>query len=263
MSLRKSLAFIVIALLSSISIVNVSGQEVVKQYFPAIDNGRYFVWDTNITQNLTMLKTCSIETRGEKMIIDNYTETETIVQIFITVCSWRYIDGEITDIGNATFIYNIPKEELENYSDIQCRLFNTKNLYKSLRHYLEGLSGFFITNNSNFTLSIHDGFYVYSGMNRSVLVGLLEGYTASDEFTHARYIVDKEYGVVLEREFWRIKNSTAVKTQQFDVIERMVLRDTNLFEITPASKQTVFLAIVIIAIVCTVIALISWLKRKW
>lgn len=252
MSLRKSLAFIVIALLSSISIVNVSGQEVVKQYFPAIDNNRYFVWDTNTTQNLTMLRTCSIETRGEKMIIDNYTETETIVQIFITVCSWRYIDGEITDIGNATFIYNIPKEELENYSHIQCRLFNTKNLYESLRHYLEGLSGFFITNNSNFTLSIHDGFYVYSGMNRSVLVGLLEGYTASDEFTHAKYIVDKEYGVVLEREFWRIRNSTAVKTRQFDVIERMVLRDTNLFIAKNNDQYIVYgfvLAVVIIALV--------------
>jgi len=117
---------------------------------------------------------------------------------------------------------------------------------------LEGLSGFFITNNSNFTLSIHDGFYVYSGMNRSVLVGLLEGYTASDEFTHAKYIVDKEYGVVLEREFWRIRNSTAVKTRQFDVIERMVLRDTNLFIAKNNDQYIVYgfvLAVVIIALV--------------
>jgi len=256
MSLRKSLAFIVIVLLSSVSIVNVSGQEVVKQYFPAIDSGRYFVWDTNITQNSTMLKTCSIETRGEKLIIHNYTETETLVRIYITVYSWRYIDGEITNIGNATFIYNIPKGEIENYTHIQCRLFNTKNLYESLRQYLEGLSGFFITNDSNFTLSIHDGFYVYNGLNRSVLIGLLEGYTAPGEFTHAKYIIDKKYGVVLEREFWRIKNSTGVKTQQFDMIERMVLKDTNLFD--RYGQTSIYITITVIAILLIVV--LAWCK---
>jgi len=221
------------------------------------------------------------------MIIDNYTETQEKVSIYITKYSWTYHNGTLINNGSSRFIYNIPTNEIPSYDVIVSRLFNVKNVTWSVLSYIEGLSGFFLqppeneTSDYNFTMMVYEGYYLYKNLNKSVVIGLLQGYTAPTEFTHAKYIVDKEYGVLLVREFWRIKeewyndNNTYVnstlKTQQFLENELMVLKDTNLFETkdkkpfkaeeTPLSFVTTIAPILLLPIAITAL-LIYARKRK-
>ena len=285
--MRKSL--LIILILINLPLIKTHNQEILKQYFPSIETGRYFLWETNTTVNTSPLETCDIiiETRGEKMIIDNYTETQEKVSIYITKYSWTYHNGTLINNGSSRFIYNIPTNEIPSYDVIVSRLFNVKNVTWSVLSYIEGLSGFFLqppeneTSDYNFTMMVYEGYYLYKNLNKSVVIGLLQGYTAPTEFTHAKYIVDKEYGVLLVREFWRIKeewyndNNTYVnstlKTQQFLENELMVLKDTNLFETkdkkpfkaeeTPLSFVTTIAPILLLPIAITAL-LIYARKRK-
>jgi len=241
----------------SLSFLDITAKSTLEQYFPAIQKGNYFLWESNITAinnyQSSDIKGITLETRSEKLIIEDCFETDKLVKINITVYSWRYLNGSLADNCTGLSIYDIPRAEVATTFCIQSRFFNVKNITWSLYSYLEGLSGFF-QKNLSFTMLITDGYFVYRDMNRSVLVGLLEGYNSPTEFTHAKYIVDKESGVLLAREFYRLYiegNNSTIKAQQLQEKEIMILKKTNFFEYCSVPKPVYI--ILSLGVICLII----------
>lgn len=254
---------VIILMILCLTPLSVYSQSSFIQDFPSVRAGNYFVWDANTTKANSSLGIAGVvtEMRGEKINIDSVRETPDFVEINITTQHWKYINGTKTDVKTSKLTLVVLSSAFDD-TDQLLRFFRVSNLYNAFRDYIEGLSGFFMKNNTNFTMLIEEGYFTYKGQNRNVLIGLLEGYTAKNEWTHAKYIVDKEYGVLLAREFLRVRTESGnISTAQHSPLENeiMVLKDTNLFSLIFRIPSIVIMIVVVIAIV---VATIIYFNRR-
>jgi|GEM_PF-5249566 len=244
--------FLVFLIAMPTMLVEVRGQTL-NNYFPAVKEGVYFLWQTNSSGNTSFFSgKVTIETRNERLKIMKVTENDTAYYVIIDVYNERYYNNTLVDKGSARFHYTLWKNELAGMPDILGRLFNIKLMKEAIEEYLQGLSAFV----TNATIRIYEGYFDFNG-NRSVIIGELNG---TD--TYAKYVVDKEYGVLLAREFRRIIRTTNISTSSLPMeFAITLLKDTNIFLLLTLKTRIIYL--ILASVIIAVIAAIIIKRRRW
>lgn len=233
---------LVLLLLVNLAPLQVLAQESFSSSYPSVKAGNYFLWQTNSTQPSFSIKGI-IETRNEKIEILSVKDFGNYTVVKYNWTFWVYWNGSLHSESEITITARITQDDLRDpYFTISARLFNIHYIESSLSNYLTELSSF----TTNATIEIYESWYLYNGTgvqeNRSVVVGVLN---ATD--CYAKYVVDKEYGVLLARELWRIRRISGQSQEaKKRAIEITILKDTNIFR---TKLPLVILIIIIIAVV--------------
>lgn len=222
--------------------VSQSGLDVLKQHFPCCaKEGLYYVYKTdhNVSGSL------KIYTKDEYVNITEVHNLTGLVILKIVVKTKQYLNGTLIQSLEAPITINLPVEEIPTTPRVLWFFFNCKNLTSALTEYLRGLSVFVPVNT---TIEMHNGIIEILGMNRSVVVGVIEGWNGN-QFTHAEYYVDNETGLLLKKIFVRYVygnvtvgggNSTkgCVSVGQLEAVEREIteLTETNFFAEFPEEE---------------------------
>jgi len=215
--------------------------------FPSVQEDIYYEY--HVEPSKTNISACALIYFDFRIEIENVTKTSDRVVFDYWLYQYKYVDGNLTGTYEAIFHVNVSA----NTSMINGWFFNTMKLKEALLELLYGFAGFVGAD----VVGVNETTYLFNGQNRSVYYGY---FYQSNGTNYGKFVVDKEYGVLLERVI--VVEEPYVHTQQFDMIEQMVLKDTNLFTQGGFSKELVFTLTLISIVVIVVLMLIVRRARK-
>ena len=216
--------------------------------FPSVKENVFYEY--HVEPSGTNISACAIIYFDFRIEIENVTKTPDRIVFDYWLYQYKYVDGNLTGTYEAIFHVNVSA----NTSEINGWFFNTMKLKEALLELLYGFAGFIGAD----VIGINETTYEFNGQNRSVYYGY---FYQSNGTNYGRFIIDKEYGILLERIV--VIEEQYICVQQFDVIERMVLRDTNLFSRLNLSKELVItLAFMSLAVVIVLLFIVKHIRRK-
>jgi len=235
--------------------VNTSRTPIVEAYFPTVKSGLWYNYTStgNKTGSLIILQ------KNEYVKIGNSTVENGYFKVEIHVFTEQFENNSLKESGSAIFNVNISLSEFPNVFSVLPYFFNAKNVENAVKNYILGLSGLI----ENITqLETHFQNYIYQNLNRTVVVGVINGYKGNyTEQIYAKYVVDNETGLLLEKTYFRYR-FTSVKLQVKEAL-KTVLTDTNFLNMSkieePKKLQwlfTFFLAVALVVIAIMVAEII-------
>jgi len=219
---------------------------VYEAYFPGIQNNACFLYKTNSTTSRMVIRGVTLITKDEFIKVTGVHEDEEGLHFVVKGWVATYYNGTLTSNDTLYFIVNIPKKEYETSLMAGVSyFFNVKKIKNAIAFYLNGLLPFA---GENATITIFNDTYNFKGNNRSVICGVLNG-----SRVYAKYIVDKEYGVLLEKVVVKYEITGGLGVREVSEYERTVLAYTTL---PLKRKEEKHVDIVLIATVACILILI-------
>ena len=233
----------------------------VEEYFPTVaESGLWYKYDTsrNVTGSFHIL------TKSEYVEVKSASVLNDVFSVSIVVRTEEYHNGTLIHNGSATFNINVPLSEVPSKQTFLWFFFNAKQVYRAVELYTAGLSG--LLQNVTASGTYYDN-YTYNNTVRTVVVSYLNGTDlGGTEFVHAKYIVDNETGLLLEKTYFRYRYMS-VKVSLVEA-ERTVLRETNFFKVPEEVEETgetpmlTWRYWVIVTVSVVMIAVVVWLKWR-
>lgn len=218
--------------------------------FPAIRDNVYYEYDfTPQSGNSTTISVCSVIYFTYRIDIFNVSKTKDTISFQYNLSYRRYEDDAL--VGSGSAIFNVRVDI--NRSVINGWWINVKLGKIAFEELVNGFASAIGADK----VTINETTYNFNGVNRSVYYGYFRNTNTS---SYGYFIVDKEYGVLLERAIILYESSN-VTIVQIGLSGKMILKATNLFA-SESNALILFALALVMSIVVSTVIIIAWFKER-